>query len=215
MKKGVIFDLDGTLWDACEAIADSWNEYLTKVRTDLKEFHLSVNEGDVRRLCGRTMDVFGDELFPQIPDEKVRRKLGEECCAYEVEYLKHSGGRIYPGVQETLERLREKYSLYIVSNCQVGYIEDFLTWSHTEDLFEDTEDYGTTLKAKDENIRMVIARNKIDQAVYVGDTVMDYKSAAKAGVPFIHCRFGFGRVEGVPGVDTFFQLPEVIASILE
>ena len=82
-------------------------------------------------------------------------------------------------------------------------------------MFEDTEDYGTTLKAKDENIRMVIARNKIDQAVYVGDTVMDHKSAAKAGVPFIHCHFGFGRVEGVPGVDTFFQLPEVIASILE
>lgn len=215
MKKGVIFDLDGTLWDACAAIADSWNEYLTEVRTDLKEYHLSVTEADVRRVCGRTMDVFGDELFPTVPDADVRRKLGEECCAYEVQYLKHAGGALYPGVKETLKKLHEKYPLYIVSNCQLGYIEDFLVWSQTTDLFEDTEDYGTTLRPKDENIRLIVERNQVEKAVYVGDTIMDYKSTCAAGLPFIHCRFGFGMVENVPYVEEFSQLPEVIASILE
>lgn len=214
MKKGVIFDLDGTLWDACAAIADSWNEYLTEKRTDLKDYHLQVCEGDVRRLCGRTMDIFGDELFPQVPDAGVRKALGEECCAYEVEYLKHSGGMVYPGVKETLLELHKKYALYIVSNCQVGYIEDFLTWSQTGELFEDTEDYGTTLRPKDENIRLLMERNGIDKAVYVGDTITDYKSAKDAGIPFIHCRFGFGDVKDVPGVDTFSQLPDAVKSIL-
>lgn len=215
MKKGVIFDLDGTLWDACAAIADSWNEYLTKVRTDLKDYHLSVTEADVRKMCGRTMDVFGDMLFPEVPDADVRRQLGEECCAYEVQYLKNSGGVLYPGLKETLKKLHGKYALYIVSNCQVGYIEDFLVWSGTKDLFEDTEDYGTTLQPKGENIRCLVKRNQVDQAVYVGDTIMDYKSTCAAGLPFIHCRYGFGEVENVPYVEAFSQLPDVIASILE
>lgn len=215
MKKGIIFDLDGTLWDACGAIAVSWNEYLTNVRTDLAQYHLSVTEHDVRRMCGRTMDVFGDELFPQVPDAEVRRRLGEECCAYEVQYLKNAGGDVYPGVVETLEKLREEYALYIVSNCQVGYIEDFLVWSKTKELFEDTEDYGTTLKPKDENIRLLIERNQVEQAVYVGDTIMDYKSTCAAGLPFIHCRYGFGMVENVPFVEKFSQLPDVIASVFD
>lgn len=213
MKKGVIFDLDGTLWDACAAIADSWNEYLQKVRTDLEKYHLSVTEADVRGVCGRTMDVFGDILFPTVPDRELRQKLGEGCCEYEVQYLKHAGGAVYPGVVETLKKLHETYELYIVSNCQVGYIEDFLIWSGTTELFADTEDYGTTLKPKSENIRAVVERNQLEAAVYVGDTVMDYKSTCDAGLPFIHCRFGFGTVENVPYVDTFSELPDRIAAV--
>ena len=31
MKKGILFDLDGTLWDSAQALADSWNEQGTDV----------------------------------------------------------------------------------------------------------------------------------------------------------------------------------------
>lgn len=210
MKKGIVFDLDGTLWDACSVITDSWNEYLNKVRTDLASYHLSVKEEDVRRLCGQTMDVFGEVLFPQIPEKAVRGKLMDELCAYEVEYMKNVGGEVYPGVVETLKKLSEHYALYIVSNCQVGYIEDFLNWSGTKELFEDTEDYGTTLKTKDQNIRLLAERNRLDRAVYVGDTIMDYQSCTKAGLPFVHCRYGFGQVPDVPYVEKFSDLPQVI-----
>ena len=30
MKKGIIFDLDGTLWDAAEAVISAWNESFRK-----------------------------------------------------------------------------------------------------------------------------------------------------------------------------------------
>ena len=35
MKKGIIFDVDGTLWDSCQVVADSWNEYLRKAAPDV------------------------------------------------------------------------------------------------------------------------------------------------------------------------------------
>ena len=35
------------------------------------------------------------------------------------------GGNVYPDLEETLKRLREKYELAIVSNCDAGYIESF------------------------------------------------------------------------------------------
>lgn len=215
MKKGIIFDLDGTLWDACAAIADSWNAYLKEERADLEQYGLFVTEENIRSICGHTTEEFGDMLFPNVPDAAVRRKLGGECCSYEIEYLKHAGGKLYEGLIETLQALRKNYHLYIVSNCETGYIEDFLIWSGTKEFFEDTEEYGRTLLPKSKNIQLVMERNHLDAAVYVGDTVMDFKSSSEAGLPFIHCRYGFGMVENVPFINTLSELPERAAEILD
>jgi hypothetical protein len=40
--------------------------------------------------------------------------------------LGERGGLLYPGVREGLAQLKEKYPLFIVSNCQSGYIETFI-----------------------------------------------------------------------------------------
>ena len=36
MKKGILFDLDGTLWDSREAVAASWNEELELLGVDYR-----------------------------------------------------------------------------------------------------------------------------------------------------------------------------------
>ena len=202
MKYGIIFDLDGTLWDACAQIADSWNEYL---RNNAPEVPPTLTTQDLRSSCGLTMTAIGDRLFPQIPNPR-RLEITEGCCAYEIEYLKGRGGDLYPYMEETLAQLKEKYELYIVSNCQKGYIEIFLEWSGTEKYFSDIECFGNTGLEKDENITLLIRRNAVDRAVYVGDTIMDYKSACAAGIPFIHASYGFGAVADVPFIETMAQL---------
>lgn len=211
MKKGIIFDLDGTLWDASKPIAESWNVYIGMKAPQVDKV---ITADDIRGVCGKTMDEFADILIGDL-EVPLRYELMEGCCAYEVEYLKGNGGMLYPGLIKTLKKLAEKYHLYIVSNCQVGYIQDFIDWSQTAHLFEDTEDYGTTLKGKADNIRLVMERNHIDQAVYVGDTIMDYRSTTEAGLPFVFCRYGYGQVDAdVPAIDSFEQLPDVVDAIL-
>ncbi|MDO4650333.1 MAG: HAD family hydrolase [Eubacteriales bacterium] len=205
MKKGIIFDVDGTLWDACPQIADSWNEYVRLFEPELVSDHIT---GElIRSLCGQTMDKFAAAVFPGTDIDRAIA-VTDKCCVYEVEYLKSAGGFVYPDLIDTLKQLRAAgYHLYIVSNCQLGYIETFMDWSHTEEYFEDTECYGHTLKPKGENIRRVCERNQLDQAVYVGDTQGDYRSAVEAGVPFIHASYGFGQVEDVMHISTLKELP--------
>ena len=79
------------------------------------------------------------------------------------------------------------------------------------DLVDDFECYGKTLKQKGENIRLVVERNKLEEAVYVGDIQGDYDESCKAGVGFVHAAYGFGTIdEKVPKIHTLGELPGVL-----
>ena len=128
-------------------------------------------------------------------------------------------GRIYPDVRSTLERLKEEgWHLYIVSNCQKGYIEDFLHAANAESLIEDHLCYEDTEQEKDYNIRLCAQRNELDYAMYVGDTAGDLQSAVKAGTDFVFASYGFGDVTGMEGVkgeiSSFAQLPQIAGQIM-
>ncbi|MFR3320025.1 MAG: HAD family hydrolase [Lachnospiraceae bacterium] len=83
--------------------------------------------------------------------------------------------------------------VFIVSNCQSGYIELFLKKTGLAPYVTDTECFGDTGMKKAENIRLVVARNGLQLPVYVGDTKGDEEAAHAAGVPFVHAAYGFGR----------------------
>ena len=42
---------------------------------------------------------------------------------------------------------------------------------------------------------MVIERNNITKAFYVGDTILDFEAAQKANIPFVFATYGFGKVQ--------------------
>lgn len=202
MKQGIIFDMDGTLWDSAENVVASWNAAIEKSGFVQRK----LTEADIKRVMGKTMDVIADELFSELPVEK-RVQLLHICCEAENEYLREHGGMLYDGVKDTLKKLGERYHLYIVSNCQKGYIEAFLDFYRLWDNIEDIECYGNNLLQKGENIRLVAERNSLDGAVYVGDIQADYDASRKAGVSFIHAAYGFGTVDAkVPGIHTFKEL---------
>ncbi len=211
MKKGIIFDMDGTLWDSAKGVAMSWTQV---VREEYPELGIITTE-DVKNVMGKTMDLIARILFPSLaPAEQIN--LLDKCCIRENDYLAEHGGILYPQVEETLNILKEKYNLYIVSNCQSGYIEAFLQYYGFEYLFEDIECYGNNELGKGENISLVIRRNELDKAVYVGDIQGDFDAATEAGIPFIHAAYGFGDIrENVPFVEEFSRLPEVAAKILD
>ena len=92
------------------------------------------------------------------------------------------------------KELAKTYDLYIVSNCQCGYIEQFLRKTQLEAYIKDIECFGNTGKNKGENIRLLVKRNSLKAPVYIGDTKGDCDASKEAGVPFIFASYGFGNV---------------------
>ncbi len=203
----LMFDLDGTLWDSAQAVAESWNEIF--VREDPALPPLTAE--DVHGVMGMTMREISGVLQPGMnPD--MRERVFDECCRHEVDYLYDHPGVLYPRMRETLEELRGMgYELAIVSNCQRGYVEAFLHSSGAGDLFLDYEEWERTGRVKGENIRLVMERNGYRKAVYIGDTRKDQEAAQLAGIPFIHAAYGFGETEQPDGVlHALADLPALI-----
>lgn len=189
----LIFDLDGTLWDTSEPVAQAWNVALRRAGLEQRR----VSRQDVISIMGLTHDEIFPRLFPDL-EPATREGLARLCYEEEESHLHRLGGQLYPGVAESLPELARQRPLAIVSNCQCGYIELFLQWSGWQHLFVDWECHGNTGQSKGDNLRRVMQRQGWSQAVMVGDTAGDQKAAAQAGCSFIHAAYGFGQVEGEP-----------------
>ena len=187
---GILFDLDGTLWDSVDEIVLTWNSVIVKY----PEYGTPICRRDMEGLMGLQMDDIAARLFPNVDKERQLR-LTQECVTAENKYLYVHGAKLYPNVRETLAQLRRRHRLFIVSNCQNGYIEAFLHANGLEPLFDGFLCYGATGRGKADNIRQVIASYGIQSPVYVGDTQTDCQASAAAGVPFVFAAYGFGQAE--------------------
>lgn len=187
---GIIFDVDGTLWDSTPIVAEAWTQAVLKC--GIKD--RIVTAGELKQLFGKTMSVIAASLFPEASKE-VQEIILEKCCVYEEEALEENQQDIcYPDVREVIKQLAKTYDLYIVSNCQCGYIEQFLRKTQLEAYIKDIECFGNTGKNKGENIRLLVKRNSLKAPVYIGDTKGDCDASKEAGVPFIFASYGFGNV---------------------
>lgn len=190
--KNIIFDVDGTLWNTTGVVAKAWNKAIKEVGGA----SANITSERLKKEFGKTMDVIAENLFPDLDNEK-REKILDLCCIYEHEALiENKDNLLYPEVKETIVKLSEKCNLFIVSNCQCGYIELFIKKVGVEKYIIDHECFGNTGKNKGENIKLVIERNNLEDVVYVGDTQGDYEATVFAGVPFIFAKYGFGNVYG-------------------
>ena len=210
MKKLVIFDLDGTLWDSSEQVAESWNIALAEETG--REWKLAA--ADISQNMGLTMNQIADNMFPEYGEEE-RYALARHCEVFENEYISIHGARLYKDVRETLEELHASGVLMaVVSNCQKDYVKAFLDSMKMHELFIDYEEWGRSGLLKADNIRLVMRRNDIDDAVYVGDIQADADASAKAGVPCIWASYGFDRIDKPAAVlDSFDKLPALLTKL--
>lgn len=186
----IIFDLDGTLWDSTATVAKAWQAAIDQ----LPFMERTISQAEVQSITGMAYDLIFLRLFPTLSDPE-REKLKEQCAREELKYMRDYGGRLYPELEATLRYLKEKYRLFIVSNCQSGYIEAFLQHHQLSPYFEDCACYGDAKKPKADNIRELIARNGLRSAVYVGDTQGDCEASAANQIPFIFAGYGFGSAD--------------------
>lgn len=192
--KDLIFDIDGTIWNTTGVVAVAWTEAVKASK--IKEIEgLVVTAEMLQREFGKPMDVIADDLFGNI-DPVAKAKLLEHCCRLEHEAIANCTDDLtYAGVRETFRELSKEHNLFIVSNCQNGYIELVMEKNNITGLIKDYECFGHTGLQKDENIKLVIERNGLTDPCYIGDTYGDYVATKKAGIPFVFASYGFGEVE--------------------
>lgn len=201
----IIFDVDGTLWDSTESVAASWN----KAIREHSSLNLTLEPVSLSRVFGKTMTEIADTLFPSLSADE-RMKLLEVCFDEENRYLEDHPGILYPDVARTLKKLASRYPLYIVSNCQCGYIEVMLRTTRLGPYIKDHLCFGETQVPKGETIRKLIVKNRLQSPVYVGDTQGDADSCKTAGIPFIFAEYGFGDVpDARMRIQTFSDLEKL------
>jgi len=188
MIDAVVFDLDGTLWDTNASCAVAWNRVLTRHRIPFRP----ITEHDVRGVTGKPHEECIREVFAGL-DEAHIQPLAVETQTEDNLAVAELGGELFADVETGLQRLCARYPLFIVSNCQAGYIETFFQRTKLGGCFRDVECWGNTGLSKTQNLRVVIDRNRLRRPVFVGDTPGDQTAARDCNVPFLHAAYGFGR----------------------
>ena len=147
-------------------------------------------------------------------DVEKREKILGQMLDLNAIILSEFGGNVYKNLKETLDVLSKDYKLAIVSNCADGYIESFLKSSKLEDYFVDYMAAAKYKVTKAEAIRQVIERNNVYSAIYVGDTINDYKATIGAEVDFIQAKYGFGEdLHTEYSIEDIIELPKLLDEI--
>lgn len=209
MKKIIplIFDIDGTLWNASPATAKGWNKALKSfdVNQTITAEQISSVAGNPNRTCIEL-------LMPGLL-EKYSNCEGI-LDEYEIEAIKEMGGTFYPGAIEGIKELAKSRSVFLVSNCQDWYMERFLEFSGLRDVVTAFDCHGMSGVSKGEMLKNMGVTHGLERAVYIGDTVGDQKAACEAGMEFIHASWGFGDVSGFEvGTRSFGSFAKVIFDI--
>lgn len=190
---GIILDIDGTIWNTTEIVAGAWNKAIEKTNEKAGSSIPKVSAEILQQQFGKPMDVIADNLFKGLTLED-RAELLEMCCNFEQEAIEENEKDIaYPAVISVIKELAQTFNIFIVSNCQDGYIELTMKKNGIEAFIKDWECFGHNGKSKAENIKAIAQRNKLRFPVYVGDTMGDLQACHEAEVPFIWAKYGFGK----------------------
>lgn len=107
MYDGIIFDMDGTIWDSRETIVKAWNDELKAQGIDRV-----ITVSELTGYMGLTMDAIAEGIFPDKKYSETKH-IFDKMYERENEYLRKKGAILYPDVISTLKELKKKgYRLF-------------------------------------------------------------------------------------------------------
>jgi phosphoglycolate phosphatase len=185
----LIFDMDGTLWDAVDSYVRSWNE-----GAKLENINRVFTRADLDHVMGWERGRVLPYMFPDKTVEEQER-IYETINKCRATIMPKYGGRVYNGVREGIISLATKYKLFVVSNCPKGLIVEFMKWADLQEYFLDEMAHGVNSMPKHHNINLLIEKHQLINPVYIGDTDGDSKDSRIANLPFGLVTYGFGSSE--------------------
>lgn len=211
MPIAAVFDLDGTIWDASKPVAESWERTLTRLLGKPHE----ITEGKMKSVMGMMMDEIAFRLIPEPCGAYTRKEAYEILVDEENKYLSDHPGTFFEGIDKAIREISAFAEVYILSNCQSGYIEAMLHSAPFKDSVKGILCYGDTFLSKKENLSLLIEKKNISKAVYIGDTYGDEEATHGNGLPFIHADYGYGKAENPEYVAySPRELPELVRAAL-
>lgn len=190
MKKAVIFDLDGTLLNTLDDLADSTNYALSKFGYPTRTID------EVRQFVGNGVAKLIERAIP----EGKNNPNFEKCLAiFKENYAQNMYNKTAPynGIIEMLSNLKSKgIKIAVVSNkfdlavkelCK-KYFEGFIDFAAGEN-----EAQGIKKKPAPDTVISVLNEFNFapEDAVYVGDSDVDIMTAKNSQMPCISVTWGF------------------------
>lgn len=182
----LIFDMDGTMWDAVDTYAEIWN-----IAFEREGIERRITRNDLLALIGTPIDDIMRHFVPGDMVEHLLRVIAESV----ITELPRLGGKLYEGVQEGVATLAQHYKLFMLSNCDELELPIFVKFAGIESYITDTIAYGNTRLRKAENMRLLSEKYNLHHPVYIGDTDSDCCEAHRAGLPFVWMSYGFGTTD--------------------
>ena len=183
-----IFDLDGTLLNTLEDLADSVN-YI------MKQFgHPERTLAEVRCFVGNGIRKLIERSAPEAtPAEEIDRMFEQ----FKIYYGAHCADKTkpYDGIMELLAELQKQgVKLAVVSN-KADYAVKALCEQYFPGVFDEAvgERVGVARKPAPDTVNEVLKNQQMDksQAVYIGDSEVDVQTAKNAGMDCIAVDWGF------------------------
>ena len=203
----LIFDIDGTLWNKDCAAAQAWNNACKELGIDRL---ISVDE--LKSVTGLPFNECVKALFKELTDQELELYI-QTIDRHEKLTLENNSGILYPGVKEGFDLLNTNYEIYLVSNCQVWYMNDFLDASQLGNYISGFSCFQAPHSNKGDNLTHLIAKYDLKNPVYIGDTIWDLEACQQAKCKFIHVTYGHNIIPNYqPAFSAFSELVKFLMS---
>jgi phosphoglycolate phosphatase len=214
MIKGIIFDLDGTLLDTLEDIADSANEALR-----LSGHHVHPLD-EYRFFVGNGVEHLVKMMLPEGTEDTVITQVIQDFhLAYDRNYANKC--QPYPGITDLLKELNRR-------GVQVGVCSnkpDAFTQIMVKQYFSDTDFTAVTGQRKDlprkpnaAMPRFILEKMNLthDQCLFVGDSNVDMMTARNADMRSVGVSWGFRPIQELIDAGASFMIdhPSEILDLL-
>ena len=214
MKKLILWDLDGTLIDTLEDLAEAVNHAL-KLRGlplhSVDEYRKMVGHG-VRNLVQQALEA----SIQEVNDLLIDATLADFKEYYQAHIDVHT--RPYPGMPELLTQLQAKGIKMAVASNKFQEGTEYLI----KEFFPDIQfvailgnRLGHPLKPEPAIVQEVLSKGSIgpEDAVMVGDSPTDMRTAANGGIEAIAVSWGYRAKEELAGnriADTVEELGKML-----
>lgn len=215
--EAIIFDMDGTLFKTETLLIPVHHQVFEQLRQE-KLFEGPTPPAELMLSClGMLLEDIWKKVIPD-SSEAVHRRADELLLKFELAGLNTHQTELYPGVANTLTRLREQgVRLFVASNGLEHYVKGVAEAHGIVDLFEGLYSAGQyQTESKTELVELLLKRHGINRAWMVGDRSSDVEAGKRNNQTVIGCAYaGFGHDRELEGSDILISSFEELLKLFD